>query len=68
MQERLMLRNLKEAFKFYKEYHSHLSIEFLKFAILYPNQCTLSVCVYVTHQNVKLLIIGGCLNPLPKDT
>lgn len=64
MQERLMLRNLKKAFKFYKEYQ----IEFLKFAILYPNECTLPVCVYVTHQNVKLLIIGGCLNPLPKDT
>ena len=62
IQKRLILCNLKELYTAFKEKHN-LKIGFSKFADLRPKFCVLaggsgthSVCVCVTHQNVKLML------------
>jgi hypothetical protein len=60
---RLLLFNLREGYKFFKEQFPSIKIGFSKFASLKPKECvstsscygTHSVCVCMYHQNVKLL-------------
>lgn len=67
--KRLILCNLKEAHKHFKDKFPSIKIGFSKFAELRPKQCILagqsgthSVCVCTTHQNVKLMIENAKLN------
>lgn len=62
-QRRLMLCNLKEAFRDFKDKNPSSAVGFSKFAELRPKECVLafdkhgthSVCVCMYHQNVKLI-------------
>jgi hypothetical protein len=60
-QRRLLLINLKEAYKFFKAQYPDLKIGFSKFALLRPRECILgqqglhSTCVCMYHQNFKLM-------------
>ena len=72
IQKRLVLCNLRELYKLYKDISPTERIGFSKFAELQPKQCVLagasgthSVCVCTIHQNVKLKIIGSNLSSLP---
>ena len=74
VQKRLVLGNLKEIYKLFKENHQTLNIGFSKFAELRPKNCILagasgthSVCVCTIHQNVKLMMLGGKIEELTKD-
>lgn len=74
LQKRLILCNLNEAFRKFKELHSDLKIGFSKFAELRPKQCILagasgthSVCIGTIHQNVKLMFLGARLQILGDD-
>ena len=67
--KRLILSNLKEAYKHFKDKFPSIKIGFSKFAELRPKHCILagqsgthSVCVCTTHQNVKLMIENAKLN------
>ena len=67
-QKRLLLCNLREAYREFKERHPNLKIGFTKFAMLRPRESVLagaggthSVCVCTIHQNVKLMIVSGKL-------
>ena len=69
--KRLVLCNLKEAYKIFKDKFHELKIGFSKFAELRPKHCILaghsgthSVCVCTTHQNVKLMIENAKLGVL----
>lgn len=70
-QKRLLLCNLREAYREFKQRHPDLKIGFTKFAMLRPRECVLagasgthSVCVCVLHQNVKLMMLGAKLESL----
>ena len=70
-QKRLVLCNLREAYKQFKTQHPDVKVGFSKFAELRPKECVLagstgthSVCVCVIHQNVKLMMAGGRLEAL----
>ena len=70
-QKRLVLCNLKEAYKQFKTLHPDIKVGFSKFAELRPKECVLagatgthSVCVCTIHQNVKLMMAGGRLEIL----
>lgn len=62
-QRRLLLMNLKEAFKAFKEENDDCQISFTKFTMLRPPECILALdgagtrnaCVCMQHQNVKLI-------------
>lgn len=65
MQKRLLLCNLKEMYKAYKE-RNQPKIGFSMFCHLRPKWCVTvgssgmhSVCVCIIHQNVKLMIAGS---------
>ncbi|KAJ4446093.1 hypothetical protein ANN_12785 [Periplaneta americana] len=65
-QKRLILCNLKETYKCFKDKYPLIKISFSKFAELRPKECILpgangshSVCVCTNHENVKLLIDGA---------
>ncbi|KAJ4443732.1 hypothetical protein ANN_05510 [Periplaneta americana] len=65
-QKRLILCNLKETYKCFKDKYPLIKISFSKFAELRPKECILpgangthSVCVCTHHENVKLLIDGA---------
>ena len=71
MQKRLVLCNLIEAYQQFKLMHPGVKVGFSKFAQLRPKECVLagktgthSVCVCVTHQNVKLMMAGRRLEVL----
>ena len=73
LQKRLVLCNLKEAYHHFKELHPNVKVGFSKFTQLRPKECVLagttgthSVCVCVSHQNVKLMIAGARLEALTK--
>ena len=62
-QKRLILCNLDEAYRIFKDKYPELKIGFSKFAELRPKYCVLagssgthSVCVCTIHQNVKLMM------------
>lgn len=74
VQKRLVLCNLNEAFKEFKDEYPHLKIGFSKFAELRPKNCILAgasgthtVCVCHIHQNVKLMMIGSNLKELTSE-
>ena len=61
VQKRLVLCNLRELYRMFKDRHPDEAIGFSKFACLRPKHCILagasgthSVCVCTIHQNVKL--------------
>ncbi|CAH0558681.1 unnamed protein product [Brassicogethes aeneus] len=69
--KKLILCNLKEAYKHFKDKFPDIKIGFSKFAELRPKQCILagqsgthSVCLCTTHQNIKLMIENAKLNIL----
>ncbi len=71
-QKRLILSNLKEVYREFKDLFPAQKIGFSKFADLRPKHCVLaggsgthSVCVCTIHQNVKLMMIGVKLSDLP---
>ena len=62
IQKRLVLSNLRELYRNFKDKHPDFKVGFSKFAELRPPNCVLtgasgthSVCVCTFHQNVKLL-------------
>ena len=62
-QKRLILCNLNELFRAFKEQNPTVSLRFSKFCILRPKWCVLAgsagthaVCGCTMHQNVKLLL------------
>ena len=69
MQKRLVLTNLRELHRLFKDRHPEVKVGFSKFAELRPPHCVLagasgthSVCVCTIHQNVKLLFESIKLN------
>ena len=73
-QKHLVVCNLKEAFKHFRNVHPSIKIGSSKFAELQPKQCVLagsagtySVCVCTIHQNVKLMMIGTKLGKLTEN-
>ena len=55
IQKRLVLRNLREVYREFKERYPNRKMEFSKFAELRPNHCVLagvSMCVYNTSECV----------------
>ena len=63
MQKRLILSNLQELYRSFKDKHPEQKIGFSKFAELRPRHCVLagasgthSVCVCTIHQNMKLMM------------
>ena len=71
IQKRLVLSNLKEVFRAFKDINPDLKIGFSKFAELRPPQCVLagasgthSVCVCTIHQNVKLMFSGAGISEM----
>lgn len=75
IQKRLMLCNLQELYAEFKRLHPGKKVGFSKFCQLRPKQCVLAgdsgthtVCVCIYHQNVKLMIDGGNIATLTKDT
>ena len=74
-QKRLILSNLKELYRLFKDNFPTEKVGFSKFAELRPKHCVLagasgthSVCVCTIHQNVKLMINGTSLRGLSKDS
>ena len=71
VQKRLVLSNLKEIYRAFKDQFPNEKVGFSKFAELRPRNCMLarasgthSVCVCTIHQNVKLIIQGVKLSNL----
>ena len=63
MQKRLILSNLRELYRSFKDKHQEQKVGFSKFAELRPRHCVLagasgthSVCVCTLHQNMKLMM------------
>ena len=63
VQKRLILMNLRELYRLFKDSYPEHKVGFSKFAELRPNNCVLagangthSVCVCTTHQNIKLMM------------
>ncbi|KAL5477704.1 hypothetical protein EMCRGX_G024538 [Ephydatia muelleri] len=70
-QKRLLMCNLREAYREFKECNPALKVGFSKFAQLRPAECVIagasgthSVCVCKIHQNVKLMMVGSRLEHL----
>ena len=71
IQKRLILGNLNEIYKQFKNMHPLVKIGFSNFAELRLKYCVLAgasgthcVCVCIAHQNVKLMIIGANLHKI----
>ena len=71
VQKKLVLSNLKEVYRAFKDAFPGQKIGFSKFAELRPPHCVLagasgthSVCVCTIHQNVKLMFLGARLSHL----
>jgi len=71
IQKRLVLCNLKELYRLFKESFLHVAIGFSKFAELRPKHCILAgasgthcVCVCTIHQNVILRMVEVKLSNL----
>lgn len=74
-QKRLVLANLTEIYRLFKERFPEIRIGFSKFAELRPAECVLAgaagthtVCVCVIHQNFKLKFLGAKLNRIETET
>lgn len=75
MQKRLILNNLKELHRAFKDTNPDVKCSFSKFASLRPKYCILagasgthSVCVCAIHENVKLLLEGASIKSLTANT
>lgn len=73
-QKRLVLGNLKETYRQFKDTYPDKKIGFSKFALLRPKECILagsggthSVCVCTIHNNVKLMMNGSNLAEVTAD-
>lgn len=71
LSKRLILCNLMEAYRSFKDKSNEMKISFSKFAELRPKNCVLagssgthSVCVCTTHQNIKLMIENAKIDSL----
>ena len=71
VQKRLVLSNLKEVYRMFKDAFPGQTIGFSKFAELRPPHCILAgasgthaVCVCTIHQNVKLMFLGARLSDI----
>ena len=71
IQKRLVLSNLKEVYRAFKDAHPDRKIGFSKFAELRPQYCVLagasgthSVCVCTIHQNMKLMFSEARLSEI----
>ena len=71
IQKRLVLSNLKEVYRAFKDAHPDRKIGFSKFAELRPQYCVLagasgthSVCVCTIHQNIKLMFSEARLSEI----
>lgn len=71
LQKRLILGNLREIYKHFKDTYPSVNIGFSKFAELRPKNCVIAgssgthcVCVCTLHQNIKLMIIGANLQKI----
>ncbi|KAJ4427156.1 hypothetical protein ANN_24772 [Periplaneta americana] len=74
VQKQLVLCNLSELYRNFKDKHPGVKIGFSKFAKLRPQHCTSSrflwytyCCVCMLHQNVKLMIDSAKLPELTKS-
>ena len=72
VQKRLVLSNLTEVYREFKDKNPDKKVGFSKFAELRPRHCVLagasgthSVCVCTIHQNVKLMMYNVRLSTLP---
>ena len=72
VQKRLVLSNLREVYREFKDKNLDEKVGFSKFAELRPKHCVLarasgthSVCVCTIHQNVKLMMFNVHLSSLP---
>lgn len=70
-QKRLVLANLSEIYKAFREKFPDVKVSFSKFAEFRPRECVLAgssgthtVCVCTTHQNFKLMVYNSGLLPL----
>ena len=75
VQKRLVLSNLRELYKLFKDKFPAEKVGFSKFAELRPKHCVLagassthSVCVCTIHQNVKLMMVGLKLRQMTVDS
>jgi hypothetical protein len=73
-QKRLILANLKEIYKLFKDEHPSAKVGLSKFMDLRPKYCLLagdpgthSVCVCTTHQNMKLMLEGCHIKQLTQN-
>ena len=71
VQKKLVLCNVNELYKHFKDEHPTVKVGFSKFAELRPQHCILAgsagthtVCVCTMHQNVKLMLDGAKLATL----
>lgn len=71
LSKRLVLCNLKEAYKSFKDKFAGMKVSFSKFAELRPKNCVLAgssgthtVCVCTSHQNVKLMMENAKIGSL----
>ena len=69
VQKKLVLSNLKETYRQFKDRYPETKIGFSKFSSLRPRECVLagasgihSVCVCTIHNNVKLMMAGSMMN------
>ena len=74
VQKRLILCNLKEAYRCFKDKYPEQKIGFSKFAELRPKERVLAgasgthcVCVCVIHENVKLMMDGARVSDMIAD-
>ena len=75
IQKRLILGDLSEIYRLFKEKYEHVKIGFTKFTQLRPPHCVLAgtsgthnVCVCVHHENVKLMLNAIDLESLTKNS
>lgn len=71
LQKRLILGNLRELYRHFKDIHPHATVGFSSFAALRPEYCILAgasgthtVRVCSIHQNFKLMILGNIVELL----
>ena len=74
LSKRLILCNLMEAYRSFKEKFPNMKVSFSKFAELKPKYCILAgqngthtVCVCTTHQNIKLMTENTEVDALTDD-
>ncbi|XP_057332044.1 uncharacterized protein LOC130671921 [Microplitis mediator] len=74
VQKRLILSNLKELYQCYRDEYPEEKVGFSKFASFRPKHCVLAgtsgthtICVCISHQNIKLMMLGANLKKLTQE-